>query len=294
MKQNLVFLSGSFTLFVIVCLLGCTGDSKPAVSVQAAAAYDIISFVDLDVRPSFESLNLGRVGSIVSSVRSRFMESGTIRRFSLNVYPLYYATGDVNTIFSFENKNDSDAGLSEVERDDMLEKFSIKGRYRKFSKRFLCDSTKTYKEIWRSIYRLKDAVSKCKAPNICVIYYSDFAEFRWPVDSKESRFLFTQRLHNHHLVLDCNQLDAARQQMTDTTTVMGAAIAECRQVIEQAKRQGKSISVKLVDCNSDIKMDNCSGGRPLEDYWSAFFQALGIEDIGWTAEDQLNSEIGKL
>ena len=288
MKHSFIFFPAIFLLFISACSDGREPDRG---SSNLPPAFDLISFVDLDVRPSFGNANLERVSRIASSVKKAFLSENTVRRFSINIYPIFYATGSLNPVFSFKNA-ESDR-LSRLERINLLQSYKIKSQYQYFSDRYMQDSLKTYKEIWRSVYRLGEAISKCTAPSICVIYYTDFAEFRSPADPKQSRFLFTKRLSNQSLVLDCDEVSLARSQIRDTNSIMGAAIAECGQIIKQAKEKGQKISVKLVYCNI-IKTDNCPAGRPLEDYWNEFFKALGIDDIEAVAERQLASEISTL
>lgn len=291
MKQTIVFPALLFLLVCSTCAVRCVQEIPPPPSVNPAA---LISFVDIQVGKNLEKTNLDRINRIAASVREKFLDGPNIIPFSLKIYPLYYSTGDADPVFSFDKFKEITNGVSRVEADNIRESFSPQKDYFKFRGQFLLDSTKAYKQIWPSVCRLKNVISRTAAPNICVIYYSDFAEFRLPVDLRESRFLFTERLSNDRLVLACDQIRAARQQLTDSTSVLGAAIADCRRVVKEAQSRQKHISVKLVKCHNDIKTDNCTGGRPLEEYWLAFFEALGIagEDIVWISETELGSELG--
>ncbi|MBP6828440.1 MAG: hypothetical protein KA165_17875 [Saprospiraceae bacterium] len=290
MKQTIVFPALLFLLFCSICAFKCVRTASEAPSVNPAA---LISFVDIQVGKNLEKTNLDRINSIAASVREKFLDGPNIIPFSLKIYPLYYSTGDADPVFSFDKYEKITKGVSRVEADNIRESFSPKTDYFKFRRQFLLDSTKTYKQIWPSVCRLKNVISRTAASNICVIYCSDFTEFRSPADPKESRFLFTERLSNDRLVLACDQIQAARQQLTDSTTVLGAAIADCRRAVKEAQSRQKHISVKLVKCHNDIKTDNCTGARPLEEYWLAFFEALGIagEDIVWISETELGSEL---
>lgn len=291
MKQTIVFPALLFLLFCSICTVRCVSEATNAPSVNPVA---LISFVDIQVGKSLEKTNLDRINKIAASVRKTFLEGQNIIPFSLKIYPLYYSTGDADPVFSFDKFREIAKGVSRVEADNIRESFSPQKDYLTFHQQFLRDSTKTYKQIWPSVCRLKNVISRTAASNICVIYYSDFTEFRSPADPQESRFLFTERLSNDRLVLACDQIQAARQQLADSTTVLGAAIADCRRAVKEAQSRQKHISVKLVKCRNDIKTDNCTGARPLEEYWLAFFEALGIagKDIVWISETELGSELG--
>lgn len=265
-------------------------ESSKMTSDQKCSAFSFIGFIDVEVDSEKESnftVNTNRVQKIIDPICKKYLLDDYVCSLFIKIYPLYYKTGEVAPIY-FRERNITPSSLSLSNEQTLINKFYHSEQIGNFLSLYCGRGTPQNREIWRTVYRMADAIDDATGDSIMLVYYSDFLEKNSQPDIEESKYSFVLEHYTGQMLLDCHMIQQANLDLIDNKKPLGQALSQFASRIQGAVR-GRKVKIVLIKRNSNVINEDCTFNE-LENYWTVYFKKLGfaVGDITWLSDEEFN------